>query len=90
MHENYVAEEIMEESRKRVVKEHCARCSQAIVTVQRILVPKGESACVEVSKVIYTIAVKEWLAKKVKRLDVSLSDDLVNKLQKEVCINKNK
>ena len=51
------------------------------MTVLRMLVQKGESACVEVSKEIYPIAVKEWSTKKAGRLDVSLFDDLVNKLQ---------
>ena len=41
------------------------------------MVHKGESACVEVSKEIYTIAVKEWSAKKSKRLGVSLFEYLV-------------
>ena len=40
------------------------------------------NACIEVSKEIHTNAVKEWPAKKAKRLDVSLFDDLVNKLQR--------
>ena len=47
-----------------------------------MMVHKGESACVEVSKEIYTFTVKEWSANKSKRLDMSLFDDLVNKLQK--------
>ena len=46
------------------------------------MVQKGESACVEVFKDIYTIAVKGWSAKKSKRLDVSLFVDLLNKFQK--------
>ena len=70
----------MEEARKGVEKEHCVRCSRALIIVLRMLVHKGESACVEFSKEIYTIAVKEWSAKKSKRLDVSLFDILVNKL----------
>ena len=46
-----------------------------------MLVQKGESAGIEASKEIYTIAVKEWPAKKAKRLGVSLFDELVNNLQ---------
>jgi len=80
LHEKYIAEEILEEARKGVEKEHSSRCSLALITVLRMLVHKGDSACVEVSKEIYTIAVKEWSAKKAKRLDVSLFDDLLNKL----------
>ena len=80
-HEKYIAEEIMEEGRKGVEKENCARCDRYLVTVLRMLVQKVESACVEVSKNIYTIAVKGWPAKKPNRLDVSLFENLVNKLQ---------
>ena len=82
MHEKYIAEEILEEAIKGVEKEHYARCSRALITVLRMLVQKGESACVEVSKEIYTFAVKEWSATKSKRLYVSLFGDLVNKLQR--------
>ena len=71
----------MEELRKEAEKENCASYSRALITVLRMLVQKGESACVEVSKEIYTIAVKEWSAKIAKRLYVSLFYDLVNKLQ---------
>ena len=44
-----------------------------------MMVQKGESACIEVFKEIYTIAVKEWSAKKSKLLYVSFFDDLVDK-----------
>ena len=81
MHENYIAEEILEESRKGVEKEHRARCGRSLITVIRMLVQIGESARVEVSKDIYTIAEKERSAKKTKRLYVSLFDDSVNKLR---------
>ena len=60
---------------------HCARFSPYLITVLGMLVQKGESACVEVSKDIYTIAVKEWSAIKAKSLGVSLFDNLVNNLQ---------
>ena len=49
-HEKCIAEEILEESRKGVEKEHFARCSRYLITVITIMVQKGESACVEVSK----------------------------------------
>ena len=88
LHEKYIAEGILEEARKGVEKEPCARCSRALITVLWMLVHKGESACVEVSKEIYTIAVKEWSDQNAKRLDVSLFDDLVNTLQKCFCIEK--
>ena len=81
-HEKYILEEITEEERKGLEKEHCTRCNRALTTVLRMLVQKGESACIEVSKEIYTIAAKECSAKKSKRLYVSLFDDLVNKSQK--------
>ena len=71
----------MEEATEGFEKEHCARCSRALITVLRMLVQKGKSTCVEVSKYIYTIAVKEWSAKKAKHLDVSLFEDLLSKLQ---------
>ena len=80
LHVKYIAEEIMEEASKVVEKDHYSRCSQALITVLIILVHKVESACVKVSKEIYTIAVKEWSAMKVKRLDVYLFSDLVNNL----------
>ena len=57
--------------------------------VLRMLVQRGESACVEVSEDIYTIAAKERSAKKTKHLYVSLFDDLVNKLHWRVCLDKN-
>ena len=79
-HEKYIAEEIMEETRKGFEKEHCDNCSCALITVLRMLVHKGESACIEVSKEIYTIAMKEYSAKKYKRLDVSFFYNLVSKL----------
>ena len=50
---------------------------------------KGESACVEVYKDIYTIAVKEWLDNKPERLDVSVFDGLVNNLNQRLCLDKN-
>ena len=78
-HEKYIAEDVLEEARKGVEKEHCNRCSRYLITVLRMMVQKGEIACVEVSKEIYTIAVKEWSHMKANRLDVSLFDDLVNK-----------
>ena len=78
MHEKYIAEEILEEARKGVEKEQSGR---ALITVLRMLVQKGEIICFEVSKEMYTIAVKEWSAKKDKHLGVSLFDKLVNKLQ---------
>ena len=81
-HEKYVAEEIMAEAIKEVEKQPFSRCIQALITVLRIPVQKGQSACVEVSKDIYTIAVKEWSAKKVKRLDMYLFEKLVNQLQR--------
>ena len=40
----------MEETRKGLEKEHCARYSQALTTVPRMMVMKGESTCIEVSK----------------------------------------
>ena len=46
-------------------------CSLALNTLLRVLVQKGESACVGVSREIYTCTVKEWLAKKSKHLDAS-------------------
>ena len=73
MHQNYIAEEILEEASKGVENLHCARCRRDLITVLRILVQKVEIACVEVSKEIYAIAVKEWSATKVKRLGVSFS-----------------
>ena len=54
-----------------------------------MLLQKGESACIEVSKEIHTIAVKEWSAMKAKRLDVSLFYDLANKLLQQVCLENN-
>ena len=63
-HEKYIAEEILEEARRGLEKGRCARCIRYLITVLSILVQKGESAFVEVFKEIYTIAVKEWLAKK--------------------------
>ena len=54
-----------------------------------MLVQRGESACVEVYEEIYTIAAKERSTKKTKRLYVSLFDNLVNKLRRWVCIEKN-
>ena len=59
LHEKYIAEENLEGARKGVEKEHCARCSRSLITILRIMVRKGESNCVEVSREIYTIAVKE-------------------------------
>ena len=50
-----------------------------------MLVHKGEITYVEVSKDIYTIALKEWSAKKAQHVDVSLLEDLANKLQQLVC-----
>ena len=44
LHGKYITEEIMEEASKVVEKEHCARCSQAVITVLRIMLQKGESA----------------------------------------------
>ena len=79
-HEKYIAEGILEDARKGVEKEHCSRCSLAFITVLRMLVQKGGSACIEVSKDIYTIEVQEWLSKKANRLDVSFFDNLSNKL----------
>ena len=61
----------MEEARKEVEKDNCARCSRSLITILIILVHKVDSACVEVSKEIYTIAVKEWSVKKARRLDVA-------------------
>ena len=81
MHGSYIAEENLEEARKGVEKYHCTRCSRSLITVLRILVQKGESGCVEVSKEIYGITVKECSSMKTKRLDVSLFEYLVNKLQ---------
>ena len=78
--EKYIAEEIAEESRKGVEKEHCSRCSRSLIIVPIMLIQKGESSCIEVSKEIFYISVKEWSARKAKRLDVYLFDDLVNKL----------
>ena len=75
---NYII--IKERIRKGVGREHCSRCSRSFITVLRMLGQKGESASVEVSKDIYTIAVKEWSAMKEKRLYVSLFDNSVNKL----------
>ena len=49
---------------------------------------KIERACVEVSNDIYPIAVKEWSPKKVKHLYVYLFDNLVNKLPRRFCIEK--
>ena len=80
----------MEEARKGVENEHRVRCGQALTTVLRMLVQRGESACVEVYEDIYTIAAKEWPAKKTKRLYVSLFEDSVNKLQRRVYLEKNK
>ena len=81
-HEKYIAEEILGEARKEVEKENCTRCSRALIAVLRMLVQKGEQSCVEVSKEIYTIVVKEWSAKRSKCVDVSLFYDLVKKLQR--------
>ena len=53
-----------------------------------MLVYTGQSAFIEGSKDIYTIAVKEWSAKIAKRLYVSLFDALVNKLQQWLCLDK--
>ena len=54
-----------------------------------MLVQKGEIICFEVSKEMYTIAVKECSAKKDKHLGVSLFDKLVNKLQQWFCLDNN-
>ena len=61
MYTKFIPEEILEESGKGAEKEQCARCSRSLIAVLRMLAKKGESACVEVSKQIYTIALKEWL-----------------------------
>ena len=79
----------MEEARKGVEKENNVRCGWALIMVLRMLVQRGESACVEVSEDIYTIAAKERSAKKTKHLYVSFFDDLVNKLRRWFCIEKN-
>ena len=79
----------MEEARKGLGKKCCARCNRVLIKVLRMMVKKVESARVEVSKEKYTIAVKEWSAKKATRLYVSLFENLVNKEHQLVCLEKN-
>ena len=55
---------------------------EPLFAVLRMPVRRGDSSCVEASKDIYAVAIKERSAKRAERSDASLFDDSVDKLRR--------